>query len=46
MSEPLSFADFQQMYKAEFKLVANNSLPLDVSIQGYFLDEGRAGAVI
>ena len=35
----LNFEDFQQMYKAEFKLVAINSLPLDVSIQGYFLDQ-------
>lgn len=35
----LDFGDFQQMYKAEFKLVTVNSLPLDVSIQGYFLDK-------
>lgn len=35
----LAFGDFQQMYKAEFKLVTVNSLPLDVSIQGYFLDK-------
>lgn len=35
----LDFGDFQQMYKAEFKLVTVNSLPLDVAIQGYFLDK-------
>ena len=27
------------MYKAEFKLVTVNSLPLDVAIQGFFLDK-------
>ncbi|MCB0548054.1 MAG: hypothetical protein KDD19_10750 [Phaeodactylibacter sp.] len=35
----LDFGDFQQMYKAEFKLVTVNSLPLDVAIQGFFLDK-------
>ena len=35
----LSFDEFTGMYKAEFKLVTDNSLPLDVSIQGYFLDK-------
>ncbi|MCB0558956.1 MAG: hypothetical protein H6573_06850 [Lewinellaceae bacterium] len=35
----IDFSNFQQMYKAEFKLVTVNSLPLDVSIQGYFIDQ-------
>ncbi|MCB0587653.1 MAG: hypothetical protein KDD06_20340, partial [Phaeodactylibacter sp.] len=35
----IDFSNFQQMYKAEFKLVTVNSLPLDVSIQGYFIDK-------
>ncbi|MEQ8706702.1 MAG: hypothetical protein RIC19_22405 [Phaeodactylibacter sp.] len=29
----------QEVYKAEFKMVTQNELPLNVSIQGYFLDE-------
>ena len=35
----IDFSNFQKMYKAEFKLVTVNSLPLDVSIQGYFIDK-------
>ena len=40
----IDFSNFQKMYKAEFKLVTVNSLPLDVSIQGYFID--KDGAVL
>lgn len=29
----------ESVYKAEFKLVAQNELPLNVGLQGYFLDE-------
>jgi len=29
----------QEVHKAEFKMVTQNELPLNVSIQGYFLDE-------
>ena len=35
----LSLSEFDEAYRAEFKLVTVNELPLDVAIQGYFLDE-------
>jgi hypothetical protein len=36
----LSFADYSSVRNAEFKLVVDNGMPVDVAVQGYFLDEG------
>jgi hypothetical protein len=36
----LDFTTYEDVDNAEFKLVADNRLPLNVDIQGYFLDEG------
>lgn len=35
----VSFENYKNVRNAEFKLVTENGLPLDVAIQGYFLDE-------
>lgn len=40
----VELGDLEDIYRAEFKLVAYNDLPLDVAIQGYFLD--GAGTVL
>jgi len=40
----LDFTSYEDVDNAEFKLVADNRLPLNVDIQGYFLDE--SGAVL
>lgn len=34
----LSFGEYENVDRIEFKMVAENELPLDVRIQGYFLD--------
>lgn len=34
----IELGDLAEVYRAEFKLVADNELPLDVAVQGYFLD--------
>lgn len=41
---PLNFTDYKEVSHAEFKLVADNGMPLAVDVQGYFLDD--AGQVI
>ncbi|MCB0570101.1 MAG: hypothetical protein KDC66_10075 [Phaeodactylibacter sp.] len=40
----IEFTDYENVHNAEFKLVTVNGLPLDVGVQGYFLDE--SGAVL
>ena len=40
----LDFTSYEDVDEAEFKVVADNQLPLNVDIQGYFLDE--EGAVL
>jgi hypothetical protein len=35
----IDFSNYEDVEHAEFKLVADNSMPLSVDIQGYFLDE-------
>ncbi len=40
----IAFDDYEKVRNAEFKLVTVNGLPLDVGVQGYFLDE--SGAVL
>lgn len=34
----LKFGDFDEVDKAQFKIVVDNEIPLDATVQGYFLD--------
>lgn len=35
----INFSDYEDVSRAEFKLVTENALPLSVDIQGYFVDD-------
>lgn len=39
---PVNLAEYEAVEEAEFKLVADNSLPLGIGVQAYFLDEAGA----
>ena len=36
---PINLGDFEEVNAVEFKLVSDNSLPLNVDVQGYFINE-------